>query len=289
MADIEETIEEQEEEKTDDIEVQARDMGWVPEEDFKGDPAKWTPASDWVHRGENYIPIMRKRLSDQQGEISRLKTEQTQVQGRFVRLEKMQSAALIQQRDHLVAQFGERKRAAVESGDTDAYDQAEQAELAALTGLAKQAEVEPDKPSGLPAHVQAEVEGWLGENLWFNSNVEMQGVASQHHEQLLKEKPGLTIGENLKEVRAYVARRYPEAFATSEEKRGSPVEGGSRSVGGGGRTTGRYSKLPKEAKDQCDSQIKEGLFARDDDGKLIEETAKKRERYAKLYFGDDDE
>ena len=292
MADTEENIAEDEEEQTDDIEVQARDMGWMPEEDFKGDPAKWTPAAEWVHKGENYIPIIRKRLSDSEKKTSRLEAEQAQLksdyQGRFAQLEKMQSAALIQQRDQLVSQFGAQKRDAVERGDTDAYDQVEQAERVALSDLAKT--TDQAAPPQSSSADDAAVKPWLKQQKWFGADKAMTAFASALSGKITEERPWLYVEENLDEVLADVKKRFSDSsyFGNSKEQRGSPVEGGSRTGGISGRS-GLYSKLPKEAKDQCDSQIKDGLFARGDDGKPIEDNAKRRERYAKLYFGDDNE
>ena len=48
------------------LEAEARQMGWVPEAEFKGRKDKWIPAADYVERGKHVIPIMQatnKRLS----------------------------------------------------------------------------------------------------------------------------------------------------------------------------------------------------------------------------------
>ena len=293
MPDIEEVTEElepEETEETDDIETTARDMGWVPEDAFKGDPAKWTPAADWVQRGENYIPIMRKENKDLRGEVSRLKSEQSKSnsdhQDRFARLEKMQSSALVQQRDQLVAQYGERKRDAVERGDTDAYDAVEQAERVALTDLAKQTVPEPVTQSPVDKEI---VEPWLRGQKWFGTEKAMTSYATAISAQISQDRAWLSTEDNLEETLVEVKKRFPESpYFASKTNRGSPVETGTR-TGGLGSSRGMYAKLPTEAKEQCDIQIKDGQFQRNADGQLIKETSKRRERYAQLYFGDDNE
>jgi hypothetical protein len=120
----------------------------------------------------------------------------------------------------------------------------------------------------------------------------MQAVANAHHGKLLKDKPGMTLEENLEETRKYVAKRYPEKFGKQEDvddegeddkpARGSRVEGGSRVPGGGSRS--KYSQLPADAKTQCDKFIKEdGLFLEKGEDPA-KDLAKARERYATQYL-----
>src|SRR5690606_35489735 len=50
-----------------DYEAQAKSMGWVPQDEWKGDPDKWTDAQEYVERGEQVLPILRannRRLQD---------------------------------------------------------------------------------------------------------------------------------------------------------------------------------------------------------------------------------
>jgi hypothetical protein len=119
----------------------------------------------------------------------------------------------------------------------------------------------------------------------------MQMVANAHHGKLLKDKPGLTLAENLEETRKYVAKRYPEKFKADDDDeqgdddkpaRGSRVEGGSRVAGGSSGSA--YSKLPADAKAQADKFIKEdGLFL--EKGETADkDLSKARERYAKQYL-----
>ncbi|MFV2058128.1 MAG: hypothetical protein ACC707_16805, partial [Thiohalomonadales bacterium] len=44
------------------IEERAFKMGWVPKEDFKGNPDMWRPAADFVERGETMIPFLNRRI-----------------------------------------------------------------------------------------------------------------------------------------------------------------------------------------------------------------------------------
>ena len=45
-----------------DIEQTARDMGWRPQEEFRGEASKWVDAQTFVSSGENFLPILRACL-----------------------------------------------------------------------------------------------------------------------------------------------------------------------------------------------------------------------------------
>src|SRR5882762_9790943 len=70
---------------TNEIEVKARKMGWLPKEQFRGSADKWVDAERYVSRGEEFIPFLkadRDRLEGQlaqtNGEVSSLKTQLTE-------------------------------------------------------------------------------------------------------------------------------------------------------------------------------------------------------------------
>ena len=52
-----------------EIEEEARKLGWVKQEEWKGDPDKWRPAEEFVERGRNIVPIMRERLEKLEKEL----------------------------------------------------------------------------------------------------------------------------------------------------------------------------------------------------------------------------
>src|SRR5580698_7384300 len=41
-------------------EVEARRLGWVGKDEFKGDPDKWRPADEFLDRGRRILPIVLK-------------------------------------------------------------------------------------------------------------------------------------------------------------------------------------------------------------------------------------
>lgn len=280
------------------LEREARDMGWVAEKDWKGDPPKggFKSAEDFVQRGKEVLPIVNKRLKDENSALAdKLEKLERETTDKIARMERMSQTALKEQRRSLEQKFEALKENAVETGDKAAYKAADQAGKDALSEFDKAAEPEEDTAKKdkfeIPESTKKTVDAWVAENRWFKADEEMNSLANARHAKLLKEKPGLTLAENLEEVTAYVKKRFPEKFAEDvsdddEETpaRGSRVEGGSRQNGGGGK--GAWGKLPKDAQAQADRFIKEdGLFL--EKGETPDKDLQKaRERYAREYLGD---
>lgn len=286
----------------------AKKMGWKDPAEWKGAPprGRFLKAKEYLERAETVIPIMRsenKKLKDEADQLRKeLKEFKEETKLTVANMAKMSKVALDRQRNQLEDKYSAAIDAATEVGDKDQVRKLREAERKDLKEFdeaaeeVKEAKTEKGKESvngALPKDVQDTIGHWIGENAWYSGDEEMQAVANTYHGKLLKEKPGLTLAENLAETRKYVAKRYPEKFKVEDEPddedekpaRGSRVEGGSRNAGGGGGS--RFSKLPADAKSQADKFIKEdGLFLEKGEDP-VKDLNKARERYAADYFGDD--
>jgi hypothetical protein len=281
------------------LERRAREMGWVPESEWKGDAPRggFRSAEEFIARGEEVLPVVRSQLEKERKKAAELAERLSRVEQegseKFSRLERMTRVAMDKQREQIMASFEARKEEAIERADTAAYRQLNKEQNDALADLdekLKEPERKETKTDQLPAPIKETIDGWVADNRWYDSDEEMKSWAIGYHTKLLKEKPGMTLSENLAEVSKRARKVFPEAFGVVEEEeepapRRSAVEGGSRSFGGGGGSL--FSKLPADAKRQADQFIKDdGLFL--EKGETVEkDIGKARERYAKQYFGDE--
>lgn len=290
-----------------EVEQEARKLGWKPPEEWRGEPPKngFESAAEYLERANRQVPLLRKQLDTERQariDLERRLDRQSKEHAATVRdIQRMSKVALDTQREQIEARYDGMMERAVESGDTEAFRQARREKTEAMAKIDERLrpdDIEADKTTKtadaeLPPAVKATVDGWITENSWFVSDAEMSALANAYHARLLREKPGLTLVQNLEAVRKYVAKRFPERFDEAEGEdvesgeerpvRRSPVEGGSRMAGaGGGRSL--YSKLPADAKAQADAFIKQdGLFL--ERGETPEkDLAKARERYAQKYF-----
>ena len=67
------------------FEAEARKMGWVPEDEFKGDkkPAKFLSAEEYYRRGEEVIPIIRARNKDLEKKVEDLEATNKRMSAMF--------------------------------------------------------------------------------------------------------------------------------------------------------------------------------------------------------------
>lgn len=269
-----------------DIESKARNQGWVPQEEWRGDPEKWRPADEFVKRGEELLPVAleRSRAAERKAQEleARLAAKERESEEKLARLERMSTTALQRQREQLENAYKHAMREAVTSGDTQRFDQLDRDRNLAISDFDKQVheqvnpQRQPGQPPQLPPDVERQVSTWVQQNEWFNRDPELNQVAQIHHQRLLRDKPGLSIAENLAETAKYVRGRYPDKFGSSERQIIAPMV-----EGGGGRmaaTASPKSKsandLPADVRSVGERYVKQGLF-------------KDLNEYAREYFAQD--
>lgn len=225
------------------METRARKMGWRPLAEFRGDPARWRPAAEYLDRGQTMLPIVLQqnreltdRLTRVEGRFAEVQTtaqEQLQI---IKDLRDMGAKANQAGYDRAMAEIKAKQRQAVEAGDTGAYDQlVEQAEALRESRPATMAEpaarATPTKTS--PAPLTAAVRGFIAENPWFNADKLLSDTMVGFHREILNERgatqevlnadPELDR-ELLEEAKARVAERYPERFGAPAARTPAPRE-----------------------------------------------------------------
>lgn len=265
----------------DDTEARARAMGWSSKEEFRGPADKWVDAAEFVRKGEEDLPVLRERLRDTTRKVAEFERKAKEIEDGYkanvARLERMSDLALMKQRQQLQANYDAALRDAVGMGDTARYDQLVRDKQAAVQEFDTQARSaynyqpkteapqgqaqggQPEQPQ-LSEADQSTVKSWVDQNRWFTSDVEMARVAEAHHVRLGREKPGMSLAENLAATRAYVQQRYPERFGTQRDTGAAAVEGGAR-IASDRAPRGKGSRdLPADARKMGEKWVKEGLF-----------------------------
>lgn len=281
----------------------AKDMGWKDPAEWQGEPPKngFVSASEYIRRSEKILPIVNARARNAEERAAKLEAKLEQMErdhrDNLRRIERMSTVTLERQREQIEAQYAARIEAAAEVGDKDAVRTARRDEKEALKALDERLEpTEEEKKTAkaeqqkLPAQVQETINGWMTDNPWFkpDSDDEMSLVATRKHLALQKEKPGLSLKENLEEVSKYVRKRYPEAFSVDDDEddgdpapRRSRVEGSTRSGGNGGSM---WSRVPADAKQAAANYLEYFLKP----GETMDKNAAQaRERWAAKYFEGD--
>jgi len=265
------------------VEQEARTLGWVPAEDFKGDSARWVDAETFVERGHTVMPILRKNnerleglVRQQSEDLNKMRTLFSASQESITELQKVHAdatkAAVTKARAEVMSELKQAKM----DGDVE-REIALQDELQDL----KAQQVQIDKPAPAPAQQQPDAvhpdfKAWMGENTWFGTDqrktMKAMGIAQQ-----LRADPELDKLEG---------RAFFERVVDEMEGRNRPVAdkvGGSRpsgSSGSGAATGGKFADLPADARDACDRQGKKLVG----EGRAFKDMGAWRSYYANLYF-----
>ena len=278
-----------------EIEVAAREMGWRPKEEFRGDPEKWVDAQTWVNRGENFIPILRAdrdRTKTRLDEVSNeLKTTQELLkssQEAIESLKKFRDEMSLQRVKEAKREVLQRLRDARDSGDIDKELQLQEElndlRAAEVNNKAPAAPAPPppapDKPvSQLPPEIVQAHQEWEGRNAWFKESPRKRGLALGIADEIrndpkTKDLRGKAFYEELD-------RQLALEPMFGGERREGKVDGGRPTGGSGsGSKTRGYADLPADAKAACDSQARSLVGP----GRAFKDDAAWQKYYADEYF-----
>jgi hypothetical protein len=272
-----------------DVQQQARQMGWQPQEQWKGNPDNWVDAPEFVKRGETFVPFLqhdRKKLKaeldgERQARLA-LEAELRSTRASVEEVKKFSEDMAKERAERRKVEIGQELKAAREAGDD--------VKVAELQNELGEAVKKPEvKPNGAPAPPQQPaIQPWVKQFLDSNEEFFKNGrkLALFNAVMLEKRQAGdARVGDVegtaiLTEVREEVERALGgntrrTAPPKTEESRSSGEGGGQR---GGGKG---YADLPPEARTKCDSQ--EVRFT--GKGKAFKDQAAWRKHFVTEYFG----
>jgi hypothetical protein len=73
-----------------EIEGRAKMQGWVPKDEFKGDPTKWINADEFVKRADHMMPILKSVNKKLEGQVVDLNRKLSQTQDMVQKMVKIQ-------------------------------------------------------------------------------------------------------------------------------------------------------------------------------------------------------
>src|SRR4030042_4905842 len=98
------------------IEQEARDMGWVPEQEFRGDTSKWRSAEEFVDRGREILPILRKNKEELLKHNRQLKSEIDEMKATFEDFKEYRKADKDRAYKQAIQDLKSRKVEAIDAG-----------------------------------------------------------------------------------------------------------------------------------------------------------------------------
>lgn len=267
---------------------EARQKGWVPKEEFRGDETKWVDAAEYLTHNK------RQRES---GERLRADLDGVRQQNAALEARLRASQAAI---DALQTDMVETKTVDFEAQELDLTGQIKAARQAGDFELEeslrdKRQEVRDEKrqlsvdktkstvqalPNGADPTETPEFKQFLSDNPWFKEDRVMAAASIAILSEL--NSSGATKDLTPSQRFALAAQKTKERFGVSERPRQSKMEGsrGGADAGGGDGTGKTYADLPQDAKDACERQAARVVGQ----GKRYKTTAEWQKSYTSAYF-----
>ena len=248
-----------------DIETRAKQMGWSPEEEFRGDPEKWVDADTFVERAETELPIALGTIKTLARKLDRVEKRFTEVSDTLESFNKYHQTALQKEQAKAASEYQRgleeaqgKMRDAVELGDTDMFDEAkaEQDKLikqAATLDNTGTASADNGKPKVDPEINRA----WVEDNPWFLKNFKMNKFAKECGDFLAQAQPELTQKAQLAEIAKMVKEEYPDYFSNSNRDKPDAVGDGDKTAAPAWGRRRTYNDLPATAKTMCDGFVRD--------------------------------
>lgn len=196
------------------IEQKALEQGWVPQDQWTGEPDDWRPAKEFVDRGELFKKIDEVRRENKQlrqGHEELLKHHQRVRQAAY---------------EEALATLKAQKKAALAEGDVDAVveidekiDEQKEAHRQAQTQQVQQA-----------AQTDPVFDSWVAKNAWYNADPVMKGAADEVARQVFL-RGTRDKEEILAAVEREVKKAFPNKFENPRRAAAPAVEGSTSKTG----------------------------------------------------------
>lgn len=248
----EENQEQQEKEPT-AVEQKAMEQGWVPQEQWEGDPDQWRPAKEFLDRGELF-----KKIDDQSRTIKEVRKALDEMRKHNARIAEVEYKRAL---DTLKQQ----KKDALLEGDADAViDIDEKIDL--VKDAQKEAQATPQSNSDVESFHPA-FNAWKERNSWYENNRAMRAFADRIGAEAAAS--GKSVTDVLSEVEREVKKEFAEKFVNPNRAKAPGVEG-STNKGGGKKDTFELTPLERQVMHRL---VKAGALTEE---KYIEDLKKTR-------------
>jgi hypothetical protein len=192
------------------VEQRAMEQGWVPQEEWTGDPDDWRPAKEFVDRGELF-----KKIDDLRRENKAIKQGVDEFRKHHEEMKAVEFRRAL-------AFLREQKKEALAEGDHDRV-----VELDDKIAETREAQREAPKQVQQPAEPHPEFVRWTSRNGWYGTERAMKAFADD----VAREMVGRGITDPpaiLAEVDKQVRKEFPHKFENPRRAAAAPVEGSTK-------------------------------------------------------------
>lgn len=274
-----------------DIEAKARQLGWVPKENFRGSEDQWVDASEFVRRGEEILPIVKANNRKLQDQLSRQERQIADLTKAVQESNESLSAfhdyhkesltrALSEQREKLLDQLEQARESGDVRAETKVQDQlAEVREQERVLKAKPKDEPKPNQqPSAASQQEDPEFTAWRQDNSWYGTDKKKTAFADGMAMQLRQDPANsLITGRAFYDL---VAKTVEEDYGSGSTQRANPDKVSGGRITSNGSRGKSYNDLPAEAKAACDRFAKQLVGP----NRAYKDTETWRKKYAEDFF-----
>jgi hypothetical protein len=239
-------------------EVEAKQFGWVPKEEYSGDPEQWKDAETFLRRGKEINGFLRKDLEKIQraqqlkdAEIAELKSTMEEFKNFHNKTEERAYKRALEE-------LKSAKVDAIEAGNGELVVKIDD-EIAELRETVKKEKetVKPETsvPNAEAQRYQEEFFEWSRDNQWHIVDPELRALAEHFGNEINTRYPNKKGKDFLEEVTRLVKEAAPEKFE-NPRRNFAAVSGNSEERVPQNKNKKTYDNLPPEAKAACDKFVK---------------------------------
>lgn len=192
------------------VQEEALQQGWVPKEEFDGEAERWVDAGEFLRRGELF-----RKIESQSRELKDVKKALAELAKHNSKIREVEYARAV---EALKAQ----KKTALAEGDADRVVEIDD-KLDLVKDQQRQLASQQLQPQNIPQEVHPELQNWISNNSWYETNKAMRGWADARGIELAEE--GKSPREVLKVLQTEVKDRFKEKFSNPNRERAGAVEG----------------------------------------------------------------
>ena len=190
-------------------EAEAGRKGWVSRDKYKGDPAKWKPASQYLEDGRRFEKNTKRELEELRAKYAELEKHGKA----FAQFHEESMARKDQELKDAIADAKRQARQALREGDDDLADQLE--ERVELLQEERKGLKKPEEPKPAPVNLDEDpvITEWVEDgNEWFRDNPKLRAYSIEVGKQLLANGETLRNRKFLDKVSAIMAEEFPRQF-----------------------------------------------------------------------------
>jgi hypothetical protein len=229
------------------IEERAKMQGWVPKEEFRGDPERHITAEEFVNRADHMMPILKTVNKKLETKLSDRDRELAETKETLKRVVSIQEKYATDNFNAKKAEIDEKKRKAIEENDLETYDKLNTAEK----NLAPPEPLKEPEPETKPPEA---LETWFDENkAWWNVDKDLTQYAVIIGDKLARDNDPLAVPGKEREFADKIKGELKVMFPTKfENPNQDNSEFDAGDTGGGGEVTiaQKITDLPQEAQQQ---------------------------------------